>query len=84
MSVIEANPRNHGCISIVYATPVGGKREYRFNHGYEVAQHVSANHPGLFVGVPDTRLTGTEYRNEMKRQRDIGWRMDWKDAIHGK
>lgn len=39
-------------VSIVYAIPCGGQREFTFNCGADLAGHVQANRPALFVGVP--------------------------------
>jgi hypothetical protein len=39
-------------VSIVYSIPCGGRREFTFNCGADLADHVQANRPAMFVGVP--------------------------------
>jgi len=39
-------------VSIVYATPCDGVREFTFDCGSDLARHVQANRPAIFVGVP--------------------------------
>lgn len=72
MSVIEANAAQRGCVTIVYATPIGGKREFRFNHAYEAAKHVDQNRPDLFIGIP----VDEDKRDEFyAAQRNRGYRL---------
>lgn len=73
MAVMEARQGQAGCISIVYARPVGGKREFRFNFGHEVAKHAELNRPDLFVGIPREQ---DKYESYMERQRSQGYRME--------
>lgn len=68
MAVIEARAAQQGCISIVYAQPIGGKREFRFNFGHEVAQHVEQNRSDLFNGQPlDAEKREAWYDNQKAR-----------------
>lgn len=73
MAVIEARKAQTSCVTIVYAQPIGGKREYRFNHGHEIARHVELNRPDMFAGMP---RDPEKYDDYMERQRRSGYRMN--------
>ncbi len=74
MAIQEANPKNLGTVTIVYADNIGGQRAGRFNHGYELAAHVQRNRPALYTGIPKE----DDHRaHELRIQREEGWCMDW-------
>lgn len=62
-------------VSIVYAVPVGGKREHKFRNGAECARHIHLNNHNLFDGVPHP---DENYYHRMRAQREYGWSLDWR------
>lgn len=69
---LECKPDEQSNFSIIYATPVGGKRHFRFRDAEALAQHVSDNKPGMFSGVP---YLGERYDEKMSQLSSRGYRL---------
>lgn len=59
--------------SIVYSVPRGGKREFSFSSSEELYNHVSANAPGLFAGVP--KLEDKDYYEKLENMQRRSYRL---------
>lgn len=73
---LEAKPDEFAGFSIRYADKIGGKREFRFLHAADLAEHVQQNRPALFYKIPNL---GERYEQTMENMRSKGYRLPSSD-----